>query len=140
MTGDRVPDVDHVARYCSPRQVENGSPRWGAFQPRVGEDYLSVNWLEFFGANDLATAVDEMREVFGASFDLRASGRFAVLNVGDAALRVLEDTGYAVRAEHLPTDDNSSHAGIVGYSHDDAEVARTLAEMVRREDVYPAIG
>lgn len=106
----------------------------------MGEDYLSVNWLEFFGMPDRATAVGEMREVFGASFDLRVSGRFAVLNVGDAVRRVLESTGYAVRAEHLPTDDNPSHAGIVGYSHDDAEVARTLAEMVRREDVYPAVG
>ena len=50
MRGDQVPDADHVARYCSPRQVENGSPRWGAFQPRVGEDYLSVNWLISTGA------------------------------------------------------------------------------------------
>ncbi len=81
-----------------------------------------------------------MRRVFGASFDLRPSGCFAVLNVGDAARRVLESTEYAVRAEHLPTDDNPSHAGIVGYLHDDAEVARMLAEMVRREDLYPGVG
>ena len=140
MTGERLPDQDHIARYCAPRQVEDGLPRWGAFQPRAGEGYLSVNWLEFFGDSDLTAAVDAMRGVFGATFNLRRSGRFVVLNVGSVTRRIQETTGRSVRAEHLPNDDNPSHAGLVGYSHDDTEVARTIAETVRRADLHPAIG
>ena len=56
MTGDWLPDGDHVARYCSPRQVENGVPRWLVFRPRPLGEYLSVNWLEFLEAGDLSVA------------------------------------------------------------------------------------
>ena len=140
MTGDRLPDADHIARYCAPRQVENGLPRWGAFQPRAGEGHLSVNWLEYFGNRDLTAAVDAMREVFGATFNLRRNGCFAVLNVGDVTRRIQDTTNRSVRAEHLPNDDNPSHAGLVGYSHDDTEVARAIAEMVQQDDLHPAVG
>ena len=88
MTGDPLPDADHVVRYCSPRQVENGVPRWLAFRPRPGDEYPSVNWAEFLGAGDLSVAVGEMRGVFGGTFRLRTSGRFVVLNVGDVGAAV----------------------------------------------------
>ncbi len=139
MTGDRLPDAHHVARYCSPRQVENGVPRWLAFRPRPGDEYLSVNWLEFLEAGDLSTAVGEMRVLFGGAFQLRTSGRFVVLNVGDVGAAVRDATGRPVHAEHRPTDQNPSHSGVVGYSAEDTAVAHAIAEIVMSEDVYPAV-
>ncbi len=35
-----------------------------AFRPRPNEDYLSVNWLEYFRAPDLSAAVVMVREAF----------------------------------------------------------------------------
>ena len=32
--------------------------------PRQGEEYLSVNWLEYFGETDSGAAVERVREVF----------------------------------------------------------------------------
>ena len=45
-----LPDRDHVSRYCKPSTVgERGQPMASAFAIRLGEGYLSVNWLEHFG-------------------------------------------------------------------------------------------
>ena len=139
MTGDRLPNADHLARYCSPRQVENGVPRWLAFRPRPGDEYLSVNCLEFLEAGDLSAAVGEMRVVFGGTLRLRASGRFVVLNVAEVGAAVRDATGRSVHAEHRPTEQNPSHSGIVGYSAEDTTVAQAIAEIVMSEDVYPAV-
>ena len=35
-----------------------------AFIPRQTENYLSVNWLEYFGENDLSAAVEQVQEIF----------------------------------------------------------------------------
>ena len=60
-----LPDSDHVSRYCKPSAVdERGLPLTAAFLPKQGEEYLSVNWLEYFGALNLTLAVDQVRQVF----------------------------------------------------------------------------
>jgi len=61
MKGDPVPDQDHICRYCLAfRCTENGQVTGTAFRPRQVDEYLSVNWLEFF---HLADQQDEIREV-----------------------------------------------------------------------------
>ena len=45
MTGDSLPDADHVSRYCSPGRIEDGLPAAAAFELRPQDQYLSVNWL-----------------------------------------------------------------------------------------------
>ena len=48
MTGDIVPDADHVSRYCKPSAVDQrGKPMAAAFLPRSDDRFLSVNWLEY---------------------------------------------------------------------------------------------
>ena len=47
MRGDALPDADHVSRYCKPSTVQDGKVQPNAFFFRDGEDYLSVNWLEY---------------------------------------------------------------------------------------------
>ena len=61
MKGDPVPDQDHICRYCSTvRCTENGQVTGTAFRPRQADEYLSVNWLEFF---HLADQQDEIQEI-----------------------------------------------------------------------------
>ena len=49
MTGDQLPDDDHVAYYCSSFRIDGrGLPSARAFLPRDKEKHLSVNWLEYF--------------------------------------------------------------------------------------------
>ena len=111
-----------------------------AFQLRKGESYVSVNWLEYFGATNLSAAVERVSEVFrNKGYGLRPNGRFAVLNVGAAKMAVHESTSLLLSIDHLPLDDDQSHAGIFGYPPEDLAVALELAALVGSKDVHPAV-
>ena len=140
MTGDPLPDDDHVARYCRPSTVVLGMPRTGAFTLRAGEDYLSVNWLEHFGAGDVGTAVQLVRAAVARQLELRANGRLAVLNVGAARRAVARDAGFELRIEHMPTDSDPSHAAMFTSGGHRMKIAVELAALLSSEDVYPAVG
>ena len=132
-----LPDGHHVARYCKPSQVDDGTPSPDAFLPRRNEDSLSVNWLEFFGVLSRADAVERVREALRRkAFTIKRNGRLAVLNVGDAKTAALS-AGRPVRVEHQPTSDDPSHAGIMGYAAGDVPVAEALQSLVHGENLYP---
>lgn len=117
MIGDAIPDTDCVSRYCKPSAVEDGVILPSAFQFRDGEDYISVNWLEYLKAPSLESAVNMVRETFRRKgFSIRRQGRFAVLNVGDVKDAVRVVIANTPQIEHLPEDDDASHSGISGYS------------------------
>ena len=140
MTNPLLPDDDHVSRYCRPSTVEYGIPTTAAFLPRSGEEYLSVNWLEYFGEPTLVTAVERIRAVFSEKgYRVSRNGRFAVLNIGDAKTAVEEATGRAVNFDYLPLDDDPSHAGIRGYTADDLAIAVELAALLIPQNVHSVI-
>ncbi len=140
MSGISLPDEAHLSRYCRPTAVGlDGLPLAAAFQLKAGEDYLSVNWLEYFRTPDLETAVVRVREVFRTKgYRISPNGRFAVLGVGTAKEAVSAVVGRPARIDHLPLDDDASHSGIFGYRVDDLAVAAELKTLVRHEDVYTA--
>lgn len=84
MSPQRVPDSDHISRYCGGSHVEDDEVSGVAFMLRDNEDSLSVNWLEFLQLPDRQGEVREVCRV------LRDKGRslgptsvIAVLNVGE---------------------------------------------------------
>ena len=97
MTGDPLPDDDHVARYCKPSSVDGqGMPMASAFQLRSGEQHLSVNWLERGGTRDVHAAMTQVRSGFvSRGYRVRGNGRFAVLNVGSAKTTVRQALGHS---------------------------------------------
>ena len=139
MTGDPLPDSDHVSRYCRPGTIEQGRAGPDAFMPRIGEAYLSVNWLEVFDAVDVATAVELMRAVVSQSFDVRPNGRFVVLSVGDAKRGIRDSAGLRLRIEHLPTAVDQSHSAIFMPPENSVALAVELATLGESEDTYPAV-
>ena len=134
-------DDDHLSRYCKPTAVgRDGLPTTAAFELRENEEYLSVNWLEFFGLKDLGAAVERVREAFRRKgFRVRRNGRFVVIGVGSARAAVESAVGRPARIEHLPLDDDESHAGLSGYTSQDLSAAVELRMLVRGENVHPAI-
>ena len=57
-------------------------PSAEAFMLKQDEEYLSVNWLEYFNAPDLTAAVERIRETFrNKRYQVRRNARFTVLNV-----------------------------------------------------------
>ena len=110
-----------------------------AFLSRSGDEYLSVNWLEYCGLPDLEAAVGHVRTQFqGRGCGLRRNGRFAVPNVGKAKAAVSQQVQRQLRIDHQPRFGDESHAGIHGYSSTDLAVAAELALAIH-ETVYPAV-
>ena len=132
-------DNDHISRYCKPSTVEHGIPMPAAFLPRPNEEYLSVNWLEYFSEPTLDAAVDEVRRVFSQKgYRIVPNGRFAVLNIGAVKTASLDNVGRILSIDHLPLSNDQSHAGLLGYTSDDLAVAIELAALVTQQDIYPA--
>ena len=140
MTNPSLPDEDHVSRYCKPSTVEHGMPMSAAFMPRPSEEYLSVNWLEYFGKPTLDSAIDKVRAVFSEKgYRVARNGRFAALNVGAVKGAVPTDIGITLSINHIPFDDDQSHVGILGYTSNDLAVAVELVALLTQQDIHPAV-
>jgi hypothetical protein len=64
---DRVPDTDHISRYCGGAHVhEEGGIGGTAFRLRELEEYLSVSWLESLGRADRDPQIAEIQRVLEA--------------------------------------------------------------------------
>ena len=138
MNGDPLPDKDHISRYCSPRQVENGLPLAAAFEMRSAtEEYLSVNWLEYWKTSDRQNALVHVRAEL--ELKVKKAGRFAVLNVGEVKASIESITRRSATVTHEPTSKMESHAGVFGFDHSDLAVSVELARRVTSSDVFPAI-
>lgn len=139
MTGDDLPESDHVARYCSPRMVVDGLPLLEAFVPQPLEVPLSVIWVEHFGDAGSEKTFDDLRRSVGANLTLRRNGRFAVINIGRARSAVATEPDQQVRIRHAPLDDFPSHAEISGLEHESPRLSRALQKLVGERDMHPAL-
>ena len=102
--GDDIPDSDHVVRYCSPRHVHNGEISESAFSLRLGEKYISVNWLEYFTGN-ISQRLQDVKNSIG--LELSPNGKFAMIPVGEAKGKIEN-----LQIKYHPVHPNNSHAGL----------------------------
>jgi hypothetical protein len=136
MKGDVIPDDDHVGRLCSASNLdEDGTVSWPAFALRLGETYLSVNWLEIACAGTRTEQVVQVLRVLATKRKIGAKDRLAVFNVGMARFAVFGATRCGVRFLHAPTIGtplDPTHSGIYDLPADkrSVEAARALATAV----------
>ncbi len=82
----RIPRGHRVARYCRKKFVHEGEITPQAFEPRKGETYLSVHWLEYLtNKNQHAHALLDLRTFLATNtrfteMKLEAKGMLAVLD------------------------------------------------------------
>ena len=108
----------------------------------IGEEYLSVNWLEHFHADDRLAQLAGVRQALaGKGFRMARAARFAVLNVGKAiAIFIIYCPNVNLRIVVLGETHDPSHAGIYGVAPPNNIVAAALlTDAVAPDDVYPAI-
>lgn len=82
-----IPRHQHIVRVCKPKYVEDGEIIPQAFEPKVGEFYLSVHWLEYFQKGvSFQEGFDRLRDFLASSAlgDLKPQkkGKLAALRVG----------------------------------------------------------
>jgi len=128
-----IPNRHHLLRYCRPKQLENGKVTMAAFLLRPGEEFLSVDWLEYFGEDITASEqVKKAREGIGKTLRLSAGGRFARVKVGAVKSQVER-----AEVKHSPSPKNPSHAGIYLPENNAQESAFALANLITPGDVFP---
>lgn len=139
MTDDPLPDADNFCRHCLPTDIdpETGKPDGTAFRLRRREEYLSVNWLEYFGVREREAQIEQVRQDARKILRLSKESKFATIGVKHAKEYV-----YANRIEkiyldisHQPSGKNKSHSGIFNIQPEVDLVADLLAEIV--DDTFP---
>ena len=142
MRGDKIPDSNHIARYCKPTQAPDGQIQATAFLLRLGEESLSVNWLECLNGSSREHEITEIRNIYASIFRrVGANAKIAVLNVGDVREKVLTESGDRRNLEvlHDPIEDepsDPSHSGIYNLKPDDELIAELILETILES--YPA--
>lgn len=136
MSGDPLPDEDHISRYCKFKSLVNDQPSGASFMLRTDDEFLSVNWLEYFGLKDCQEQMSQVRQ--NIRLNLAPRAKFAVLNVGNVINYVRENgpDNRVLSVLHEPEEDDPSHSGIHGYGFEDDWVADLIAEVV--QEIHPA--
>lgn len=138
MKDDRIPDQDHVARFCRPKHAPDGQIQATAFKLREGEKSLSVNWLEFFKCPSRDKEIDELRRTYSSTFSVGAKAKIAVLTVGEVKQKVLTESPDSRKLDvlHDPIQEDPSHSGIYNYRFDDEAIPELILQTLNES--YPA--
>lgn len=106
--------------------------------PGGWEEYLSVNWLEWFPHRDRPDQLQALRALLAGKLRIRASQRLGVLNVGRMRehVRTTATDRRNVRVLHEPESGDESHAGIHGVQPAEEIIGELIAEAV--QEVVPA--
>ena len=139
MIGDKIPEQDHIARYCQSTKVENGQVLPSAFMLRPTDKWLSVNWLEVLDCSSRVSEINEIRSIYTHKLNrLGARSLIAVLNVGEICQKVYDESEDRRKLEilHDPEENDPSHSGRYKLKHNDMLIAELILETV--QETYPA--
>lgn len=138
MKGDKIPDGDHIGRYCAPKTAPDGQIQATAFMLRPEEESLSVNWLEILNCSNRENKIAELRNIYSKKLNVGLRARIAVLNVGEVREKVLAESQDSRNLEvlHDPSEDDPSHSGVYNLRPDGELIAELILQAVC--ETYPA--
>jgi len=140
MKGDAIPDSDHVARYCKPSTIEDGEIMATAFQIRLGEESLSVNWLEYLECSNRSEEITMIRNAYSKKLKVTSNAKIAVLNIGNTREKVMSgsDDQRNLEFKHDPSRQDPSHSGIYNINHEDELISELILSAIEKNNIYPA--
>ena len=134
---------NRVARYCKKKQIENGTPMPAAFElqykskEKKVEEFLSVNWIEYFGPELEQSMKDVRREFKKRYYKIDKKGQFAILSV-EKIMSITTKDGTPLWVNDLEDEGYPSHSGVCGYRND-LDILIMLSDLVAPDDMRPAI-
>jgi len=133
MKGETIPDQNHIARFCRPKQVDEGQIQAAAFFLRANDESLSVNWLEFLNCSNRESEITKIRTIYSETFTVGARAKIAILNVGEVRKKVLTESPDSRNLEvlHDPSMNDPSHSGIYNLKQDNELIAELILETIR---------
>ena len=147
MKGQNLPPDDHVVRVVPFKKLRRDEDdnvlgiSHVAFERRLGEEELSVTWLEYFAGNRsemLNAAVQALR---ASEYKPTPKSGFAIGQVG-AIKATCEQYSAKIRIIHAPMDDNKAHSEVRQLPRDNVALLEALAasswsELVMNADIPP---
>jgi len=131
MKGDPIPDPHHVVRLCKPKHIDEGVIQAGAFMLKMGEENLSVDWLEYLNCSTRENEINEVRHIYSEKFNrVPAHALIAVLNVGKLREKVHKESGRNLNVLHNPEVNDPAHSGVYDLKQDDEMIAELILESV----------
>ena len=140
MKGDTIADPHHIARLCNPKHIDEEVIQATAFRLRVGEENLSVDWLEFLNCSSRGNEITKLRHIYSGKFKVPTRARVGVLNVGQMRDKVRQESPDRrnLNVLHNPKDNDPAHSGIYDLKQDDEMIAELILESVL--ETYSARG
>lgn len=134
--GAKLPDDHHVVRHIPfPNLRKDGDENIigilpQAFQHRLDEKYLSVNWLEYFELDKQDNLVQAKKSITEAKKSKKIAGKshFAIANVGKIKKAFLNKELDKIRIAYAPSKNNPAHSGIYQIPKEDQDLMAMLAE------------
>lgn len=139
MNGKKIPDTDHISRYCSPIRIVDGQIQASAFVLREKDESLSVNWLESLGCTKREEEITGIREIYSKTLNVRPSAKIAILNVGETKEYVEKESSdnRKIEVKHEPIDEiDPTHSGIYNLRPDCELIAELILQTVKES--HPA--
>ncbi|HCL57233.1 MAG TPA: hypothetical protein DHW82_09540 [Spirochaetia bacterium] len=109
-----IPNHDHVTRYCPKYTLdESGKPTGDSFKLRVGEEYISVDWFEYFKKINSQLTEKEIFQMLEQAlikrkFTPKKNGVFSYHNSGKVKEKKYKEIYFQVKQIQR----DSSHSGI----------------------------
>lgn len=133
MRGQKLPDQDHISRFCPPKTAPNGIITAAAFLLRPEEEGLSVNWLEVLKCLCREDEIREIKQTYTRKLKVSKNSRIAVLNVGIMCNTVFEQSpdNRRILVRHQPEPDiDPSHSEVFNLREDDELIAEVILRTI----------
>ncbi len=136
MTSFELPDDTFVVRYAKPSLINDKRINGAVFVLRLGENELSVNWLDFFENCNKEQQLDKVRE--SSQMYMNKNGLLAEMNVGITKNQLVGELE-SISFKHKPCDDDPSHSEVLGLPLSETPEAELIGDMIAQTvtAVYP---
>jgi len=135
---DPLKDEHHFTKLVKKTKIhEDGTIDSCELVPRKDEEFMSVDWLEHYGHDDVDKNIEELKQYYNYNFTIRTQ-KLPLLNVQKVKSHVEENTREKRKLKILykPENFNPSHSGVYNYKHDDELIGDLIAQKV--EKLYEA--
>ena len=133
MRGQKLPDQDHISRFCPPKTAPNGVITATAFLLRPEDEGLSVNWLEVLKCLCRGDEIKEIKQTYSRKLKISKNSRIAVLNVGIMCNTVFEQSpdNRRISVRHQPEPDiDPSHSEVFNLREDNELIAEVILRTI----------
>jgi hypothetical protein len=135
-SGTNLTNEQHIVRHIPfPNLRKDGDGKVigilpQAFQHRIDEEYLSVNWLEYFELDKVNNLIETKKSIIEAkrSKKIAANSRLAIGNVGKIKEALLKKEIGKIRIAYAPSKANPAHSGMYHLPKEDHDLMAMLAE------------